>query len=43
MEISQKYSLKMISDLASESGFSIKQNYFDCRRYYCDSLWRSAG
>jgi len=43
MEISQKYSLKMISDLASESGFSIKQNYFDGRRYYCDSLWRSAG
>ena len=27
---------------AGESGFEIKQNYFDSRRYYCDSLWRSA-
>jgi len=43
MEISQKYSLRMIADLANESGFEIKQNYFDSRRYYCDSLWRSAG
>jgi len=40
MEISQKYSLKMIEDLASESGFEIKQNFFDSRNYYCDSLWR---
>ncbi len=40
MEISQKYSLPMIEDLASESGFTIRQNFFDSRRYYCDSLWR---
>lgn len=40
MEISQKYSLKMIDDLASHSGFEIKQNFFDGRSYYCDSLWR---
>ncbi len=40
MEISQKYSLTMIGELASESGFEIKQNYFDSRKYYCDSLWR---
>lgn len=39
MEISQKYSLRMISDLAAESGFEIKQNFFDSRIYYCDSLW----
>ncbi|CAN5500580.1 L-histidine N(alpha)-methyltransferase [soil metagenome] len=39
MEISQKYSLKMISELAAESGFAIKQNFFDGRKYYCDSLW----
>lgn len=42
MEISQKYSLPMIDDLAAESGFEIKQNFFDNRRYYCDSLWRPA-
>ena len=40
MEISQKYSLKMITDLSAESGFEIKQNFFDGRNYYCDSLWR---
>lgn len=41
MEISQKYSLKMISGLAAESGFEIKRNFFDSRNYYCDSLWRA--
>ena len=40
MEISQKYSLAAIESLASESGFQIKQNFFDSRRYYCDSLWQ---
>lgn len=40
MEISQKYSLQMIESLAAESGFEIKQNFFDSRNYYCDSLWR---
>ena len=40
MEISQKYSLRMIEDLARESGFEIKQNFFDDRNYYCDSLWK---
>jgi uncharacterized SAM-dependent methyltransferase len=42
MEISQKYSVRMISELAAESGFEIKQNFFDSRSYYCDSLWRPA-
>ena len=40
MEISQKYNLRMIDALASESGFEVKQNFFDSRNYYCDSLWR---
>jgi L-histidine N-alpha-methyltransferase len=39
MEISQKYSTGMIESLASESGFEIKQSFFDSRNYYCDSLW----
>ncbi len=42
MEISQKYSLKMIEELAEKSGFTIKQNFFDSKTYYCDSLWRPA-
>jgi len=43
MEISQKYSMRMIESLAAASGFEIKQNFFDSRSYYCDSLWRTAG
>lgn len=39
MEISQKYTLAMIDDLARDSGFEIKQNFFDSKKYYCDSLW----
>ncbi len=39
MEISQKFSLRMIADIAGDSGFEIKQNFFDSRNYYCDSLW----
>lgn len=42
MEISQKYSPKMISDMAAESGFEVKQNFTDSKGYYCDSLWRPA-
>lgn len=42
MEISQKYSLRMIEEVANESGFEIKQNFFDSRNYYCDSLWQLA-
>jgi len=40
MEISQKYNLKMIEDLATQSGFSVKQNFFDSRNYYTDSLYK---
>jgi dimethylhistidine N-methyltransferase len=42
VEISQKYSLRMIGELASESGFAVVTNFFDSRRYYADSLWRPA-
>lgn len=39
MEISQKYNLRMVEEIARESGFEVKQNFFDSRNYYCDSLW----
>lgn len=39
MEISQKYDLDMIHDLAAKSGFSVQSNYFDNRHYFVDSLW----
>lgn len=40
MEISQKYSLRDIEELADEAGFETKQNFFDKKNYYCDSLWQ---
>jgi dimethylhistidine N-methyltransferase len=40
MEISQKYSLSMIKNLAAESGFRIEENFFDSRNFYTDSLWK---
>jgi L-histidine N-alpha-methyltransferase len=40
MEISQKYTLQMIEGFAQASGFSVERNFFDSRRYYCNSLWR---
>jgi L-histidine N-alpha-methyltransferase len=40
VEISQKYNLEMIEDLASKSGFQIAKNFFDSRNYYTDSLWK---
>ncbi len=43
MEISQKYSLQLIEELAAKSGFEIKKNFYDSRKYYCDSLWKPRG
>jgi dimethylhistidine N-methyltransferase len=40
MEISQKYSLEMIEDLAASSGFEVKKNFLDSRNYFVDSLWK---
>ncbi len=42
MEISQKYNLPMIEKLAVESGFSVRQNFFDKNIYFVDSLWEKA-
>lgn len=40
MEISQKYSLSVIDDLATGSGFTVEKNFFDSKNYYTDSLWK---
>lgn len=42
MEISQKYDTRMIDALASQSGFTVVDNFFDRNRFYADSLWRPA-
>lgn len=39
MEISQKYSLSEINDLAKRSGFKVQWNFSDSNRYFVDTLW----
>jgi L-histidine N-alpha-methyltransferase len=39
-ELSKKYSLLDISQLAEEAGFILEQNFFDCQHHFVDSLWR---
>ncbi|WP_224997800.1 L-histidine N(alpha)-methyltransferase [Cesiribacter sp. SM1] len=39
VEISRKYDLDTIRRYASKSGFEVKENFFDCRHYFTDSLW----
>jgi len=41
MEISQKYSVEMIEDLARASGFQAAQNFFDPNHHFVDSLWKT--
>lgn len=40
MEVSKKYSPLDIAELSARSGFEIVQNYYDCKHYFLDSLWR---
>ena len=40
MEISQKYDFEMIEELAAKSDFEVKQNFFDSKKYFVDSLWQ---
>ena len=38
-ELSKKYSLNEISDLAKASNFKLTSNFLDCKHYFTDSLW----
>jgi len=40
MELSQKYSISEIEELATDAGFEVVQHFFDDRKYFVDSLWR---
>jgi dimethylhistidine N-methyltransferase len=40
MEISQKYGVRMIQNLAERSGFQIVRNFFDSNNFYTNSLWK---
>lgn len=41
MEVSQKYGLEMIEQLAKNSGFEVIQNFFDENNFYTNSLWKT--
>ncbi len=41
MEISQKFTLAMIEELAEKSGFRVVKNFFDSKNYYTNSLWKA--
>ena len=38
-ELSKKYSLQEIEDLASASGFQFQNHFLDTKNYFADSLW----
>ena len=40
MEVSQKYSIRMVEQLAARCGFETVVNLFDSNRFYTNSLWR---
>lgn len=40
MEISQKYSLGDIDQLATKTGFKPIQRFFDQKKYFVDAIWR---
>ncbi|MBU3927310.1 MAG: L-histidine N(alpha)-methyltransferase [Bacteroidetes bacterium] len=40
MEMSQKYDLELIHELAEKSGFQIVRNFMDSRQYFMNSLWK---
>lgn len=39
VELSQKYSLSEVEDLAREAGFQVRQHFTDDQGYFVDSLW----
>lgn len=38
-ELSKKYSLNQIEELAALAGFKSQKNFLDCQHYFTDSLW----
>lgn len=41
-EVSQKYNMVDVENLARNSGFTIKENYYDSNSYFVDSIWMLA-
>ena len=41
MEISQKYTIKQIEEIARSAGFAPVRHFFDSRGWFVDSLWEA--
>jgi dimethylhistidine N-methyltransferase len=41
VECSHKYDLAQIESFASTAGFRVQKHFFDCRRWFADSLWQN--
>ncbi len=39
-ELSQKYDMELISEISAKSGFDIKCNLFDPRKYFLNTIWQ---
>ena len=40
MEISKKYGLKGVSNLAKQAGFELVEHFFDSKKFFVDTVWR---
>jgi dimethylhistidine N-methyltransferase len=40
MEISKKYSLSELEDLAEQSNFKVVEHFHDCKHYFVNTLWK---
>jgi L-histidine N-alpha-methyltransferase len=40
MEISQKYAVEEIDDLAAQTNFETKETFFDSKKWFLDTLWQ---
>ena len=38
-ELSKKYALDELHNLAKQTGFNLNSNFLDCKHYFTDSLW----
>jgi dimethylhistidine N-methyltransferase len=40
MELSQKYGMEELKQLADQAGFSVIKHYYDSKKYFTDGLWQ---
>lgn len=40
MEISRKYDIEELENIAEQTNFEVVEHFFDCKHYYTDTLWK---